>query len=539
MKNVKILDCTLRDGGRIIKCAFPDEHIKGITKGLTQSKVDIIEMGFLRGNVEYKGNSTFFTEIDQFKEFIPKNRGKTIYVAFADYGEEFGMWDFSKLPNCDGTSITGIRVGFRKKDLYNAIGTFEAVKEKGYKLFVQGVESLSYTDREMLELIDVINKVNPHSFGIVDTFGSMYKDDVIRLYNLVNHNLNEDISIDFHSHNNMQLSFSFAQEIVECSQGKRKVIIDATMEGMGGGAGNLNTELIIDYLIRKHNYNYDIDTIFDTIDEYLIGIKQKHSWTYQIPHFMAGIFSSHANNIMYLTEKHRLRTKDIKHIISMIEPEMRKRYNYENIEKLYIEYFNSKIDDCDNLNLLQEQFKDKKILILVPGHTLIEHSDKIKDIITSQNPIVISVNFIYGKHSDEYVFFGNQRRYEKFREELEGINTILTSNVSSERETDIIVNYNNLVKRGVKYFDNTTIMLLRLLNSIGINDIMVAGFDGFSEYTENDYFDNLYASNRYNSDFEQINNDLEILLKEYAGFLEDKSSIKFVTPSRFEYIFKK
>ena len=217
MKNVKLLDCTLRDGGRIIDCAFPDNHIKGITEGLTEAGVDIIELGFLHGKYEYQKNSTFFTEIEQIKQFIPQNKKNSMYVAFADYGKEFGMWDFSKLPECDGSSITGIRIGFRKKDLYNAIDTFHIVKNKGYALFIQGVESLNYTDKEMLEVIEVVNKIKPYSFGIVDTYGAMYKDDVLRLYHLVDHNLHEDIAIDFHSHNNLQLSFAFAQEIVECS----------------------------------------------------------------------------------------------------------------------------------------------------------------------------------------------------------------------------------------------------------------------------------------------------------------------------------
>ncbi len=98
-------------------------------------------------------------------------------------------------------------------------------------------------------------------------------------------------------------------------------MIDATLEGVGKGIGNLNTELIMDYLNRKHSYTYDIDRLFDTIDESITWLKKEHTWAYQIPYFMAGIFSSHANNIIYLMEKHKLSTKDIKHILSMIEPE--------------------------------------------------------------------------------------------------------------------------------------------------------------------------------------------------------------------------
>jgi 4-hydroxy 2-oxovalerate aldolase len=542
MKNVSILDCTLRDGGRIIDCKFSDVHIAGITKGLTEAGADIIEMGFLRGDVSYSGNSTFFNAVEQFSQFILPVQAayfkkKPMFVAFADYGKEFGMWDFSQLPPCDGTSITGIRVGFRKKDLYNAIDTFKIVKEQGYVLFVQGVESLNYTDKEMLEVLDVINEVKPYSFGIVDTYGSMYKDDVIRIYNLVSHNLYEDISIDFHSHNNLQLSFAFAQEIVECSQGKRKIILDATMEGLGKGTGNLNTELIMDYLNCKHKYDYDLDALLDTIDEYIYILKKDYNWTYTIPYFMAGVYSSHANNITYLTEKHKLSTKDIQHILSMIEPEKRKRYDYANIEKLYIEYFSMEVDDKKNIEYLRTVFVDRSILVLVPGYSLNEYRSVINGVIGEKNPVIISVNFIDGIGENRFCFFGNERRYKKYKNDLFDAKIIITSNIKSLCKEDVIVNYNKLIKRELKYFDNSTIMLLNLLYKLGKEEVMIAGFDGISKDHGKVYIDDSYDNYGYDDDPNVINAALEILLKDHAKYLRNKMSVRFITPSRFEHIF--
>lgn len=540
MKNVKILDCTLRDGGRIIDCAFPDSHIKGITEGLTSAKADIIELGFLRGNIEYSGNSTFFNEVEQFKQFIPENRGDTMYVAFADYGKEYGMWDFDKLPECDGTSITGIRVGYRKKDLLNAVEIFELVKAKGYTLFIQGVDSLSYTDKEMLEAIEIINRVRPYSFGIVDTYGAMYKDDVIHYYNLVDYNLDEDIAIDFHSHNNLQLSFSFAQEIIELSRGKRQIILDATLEGVGKGTGNLNSELIMDFLVRKKYYNYNLDILLDTIDEYLHWIKENHSWDYTIPYAMAGIYSSHANNIIYLNEKHKLRTKDIKQIISMIEPQKRKRYDYDNIENLYLEYLDRDVDDQESLKVLQKVFENKEILILVPGASISENKEKIQEYIDTRHPVVISVNFTADlkiRPENSYTFYGNPRRYKKDKENLGNKNIIVSSNVTEVLPGTIVVNYNGLVKRGVQYFDNSVVILLNLLKKTGFGRITFAGFDGFEEGKRN-YINSSYESNRYEKNYNQINNDLTILLKEFANTLKDKHAVRFLTNSRFSEIFK-
>ena len=103
MKNVRILDCTLRDGGRIIDCAFPDCEIKEISDKLANAKIDIVEIGFLRdkNKVDYKGNSTFFTDVDQMRPFVNKDRQSTLYVAFIDYG----MFDIESLKPYDGNSI--------------------------------------------------------------------------------------------------------------------------------------------------------------------------------------------------------------------------------------------------------------------------------------------------------------------------------------------------------------------------------------------------------------------------------------------------
>ena len=167
--------------------------------------------------------------------------------------------------------------------------------------------------------------------------------------------MKSDICINFHSHNNYQLSFAFAQEIVKLSaMSSREVIIDGTLGGIGKVAGNLNTELIVDFLIRKKKYDYELDDILDMLDDYIYKYSLKYKWGYSTSAMMAGIYKSHPNNVIYLTEKFRLDSKDIGKLLSMIEPEKRKRYDYNNIEKLYIEYISEKVNDYNTLNSLKK-----------------------------------------------------------------------------------------------------------------------------------------------------------------------------------------
>lgn len=541
MKNVKILDCTLRDGGRIIDCAFPNSQIKDIAYRLADANIDIIEVGFLRDakSVNYQGNSTFFTDVDQIRPFVNRKKD-TMYVAFIDYG----MFDFSTLKPYDGTSIDGLRIGFTRKNFENdheeILECLAEVKQKGYKLFVQGVNSLGYTDRELLGIVDIVNQIQPEGFGIVDTYGAMYMDDVDRLYTIVDHNLDENIAIDFHSHNNYQLSFAFAQEIIRLSNGKREVIIDGTLNGMGKCAGNLNTELLVDYLVRKRNYDYDFDAILDIIDDHIYNYHLQHQWGYSIPALMGGIYRSHPNNIIYLTEKFRLATKDIKYIISMIDPDKRMRYDYDNIQRLYQEYNHVKVDDKENLALLERILKGKKILLLMPGQSISQYKDEILKKIEAENLFVITVNFrdeTFDKYS-ELAFWGSQKRYEHYTDLRKEVTSLITSNIESDKEDDIIVNYDSFVDRTQEYSDNASLMLMRILQRVGVVSYYVAGFDGFtvngSYYNKTDF-----SEERFRSQYESINKGVAHQLSMFADSLKHPEDIQFVTPSIYIHIFKR
>lgn len=541
MKNVKMLDCTLRDGGRIINCAFPNSQIKDIAYRLADANIDIIEVGFLRDakSVNYQGNSTFFTDVDQIRPFVNRKKD-TMYVAFIDYG----MFDFSTLKPYDGTSIDGLRIGFTRKNFENdheeILECLAEVKQKGYKLFVQGVNSLGYTDRELLGIVDIVNQIQPEGFGIVDTYGAMYMDDVDRLYTIVDHNLDENIAIDFHSHNNYQLSFAFAQEIIRLSNGKREVIIDGTLNGMGKCAGNLNTELLVDYLVRKRNYDYDFDAILDIIDDHIYNYHLQHQWGYSIPALMGGIYRSHPNNIIYLTEKFRLATKDIKYIISMIDPDKRMRYDYDNIQRLYQEYNHVKVDDKENLALLERILKGKKILLLMPGQSISQYKDEILKKIEAENLFVITVNFrdeTFDKYS-ELAFWGSQKRYEHYTDLRKEVTSLITSNIESDMDDDIIVNYDSFVDRTQEYSDNASLMLMRILQRVGVVSYYVAGFDGFtvngSYYNKTDF-----SEERFRSQYESINKGVAHQLSMFADSLKHPENIQFVTPSIYTHIFKR
>ena len=286
MNLVHVLDCTLRDGGYCNQWKFGFENTKKITKGLVDSGIDIIECGFISDKVIYDKNVTKFCTIEQIADVIPKNRNNKLFVAMMNYGE----YDINNLPVNNGCSIDGIRVAFHKKDLREALKICKKINEKGYKVFVQAMVSLCYSDEEFLELIKLVNDLEPYAFYIVDSFGMMKNKDLIRLFYMVEYNLKKDIWIGFHSHNNMQLAYSNAQTLVGLET-NRNILIDSSIYGMGRGAGNCFMEQMLSFL---RNPNYKLTPTLKFVEKYVAEERAKGSqWGYDVPYMLTGALNRH------------------------------------------------------------------------------------------------------------------------------------------------------------------------------------------------------------------------------------------------------
>lgn len=374
--HAKLLDCTLRDGAYLIDKKFGNDTINGMIHGLLEAKIDIIEMGFLQNEGFGEGKTVYLNGADAEK-FVPKDKQDTLFTVLADYSR----YSVSNLDQYTGKSFDAVRACFFKKERKDVIDFCKTIKKKGYKVFVQPVDILGYTDKEIIDLIEDINEVEPYCFSIVDTFGSMYVEDLQRVFSLIDHNLVASSRIGFHSHNNMQMSNALSQEFLRMSYGLRKVVVDTTVSGMGRGAGNTPTELVAEYMVKKLGYSYDIDALLDIIDNYMDNIKTKCSWGYSTSFFIAGCYSAHVNNIDYLTKKSSIRSKDIRYILNKIGAVPRKRYHYDLLEQTYIDYLNSEVDDEDTVKSLKKVFSGKDVVIIAPGKSVEDEKSILKVIL--------------------------------------------------------------------------------------------------------------------------------------------------------------
>lgn len=536
MNHAKLLDCTLRDGAYLLDKKFGDTSIHGIINGLMNTGVDIIEIGFLQDEGFGEGKTVYKNGKDAEK-FVPKDKNGTLFTVLADYSR----YSADNLDEYTGKSFDAVRACFFKKERYDVIEFCKKIKEKGYKLFVQPVDILGYSDVELVEFIEMVNAVEPYCFSIVDTFGSMYVEDLRRVYELINHNLITDCKIGFHSHNNMQMSSALSQEFLRMTYGSRQVVVDATISGMGRGAGNTPTELIAQYMVTKLGYNYDIDALLDIIDEYMDNIRSKCSWGYDTHFFIAGAYSAHVNNIAYLKKKNSIRYKDIRYILNKVGAIPRKRYDYDLLEKTYMDYLNSEIDDSSVIEELKSIFSDRNVVIAAPGKTVKTHCAEICDYIKANDSLVVSVNFLPEKIKTDFMYFSNVKRYRNWnnRSETTDVPKILTSNVTSKpKENEKVVSFIKLIKCGWEHMDNSVILLLRLLDKLSVKTIALSGFDGFEYNTGNfaNYADSELELANINESSKLLNKEIKEMLKDFTETKTGDENIVFITPSRFDFL---
>lgn len=522
MNHIKVLDCTLRDGGYCNNWTFGKENINKIIKGLVESNIDIIECGYISQKQPFDENRTQFSSIEQMAKILPKNCKNHIFVGMINFGE----FELSDIPDYDGSGIDGIRVCFHKKKRFEALEYCRGLKEKGYKVFIQGMVSLNYSDEEFVDMIYKVNEIKPYAFYIVDSFGMMKGKDLIRLFYMVEHNLNNEILIGFHSHNNMQLAYSNCLSLVQL-QTNRSVVVDSSVYGMGRGAGNLNTELFVEYLNENEDGNYQLKPLLNIIDDVLNGFYQRSHWGYSLPNYLSAKHNAHPNYAGYLDAKKTLTVEAMEDIFNLMDEDKKTGYDKEYIEKLYVQYMATGKVQEEHLAEFRGRIEGKEVLIIAPGTSSKEEKDKIIECALNNNRITISINFDYPEVDVDYIFLSNLRRYRELgaskREKC-----IITSNIPAV-DVYLQTQYRDLLNTENAVEDNAGMMLIKFLMIMGAKKIFIAGIDGYSINPSENFADKKMNFYTRKATFEAMNAGLNKVLKEYKKDID----LEYVTTPKY------
>mgnify|MGYP000609350718 CR=1 FL=1 len=470
MPDIKLLDCTLRDGGYVNSWNWGFAAAKDIIASLTRAGTDIVEVGFLRNVDGYNPDVTVCNTIEELNRLLPAHTGSTMYSGMAMRSN----YDIAKLSPYEGHGIEMLRITAHDYDIREGMDFAREVKARGYKLSINPINIMGYADKDLLWILDQVNEIHPYQFSIVDTFGSMRRRDLERIVSLVDHNLAPDIRVGLHLHENMALSFCLAQEFLDKHLG-RDTTVDGSLMGMGRIPGNLPIELIADYMNETLGCHYDIDEMMDAIQDHIAPLKGETAWGYTPAYFLSARYNLHRDYAEHYLDKGDLTNRDINHILAGFDRSKATAYDKDYADRLYREYQNRAIDDTAALDTLRTAFGGKTVLVLAPGASLADETGR-NAVAAAKADCIVSANFCPEFCQPDYAFFTNSKRFEKLDLAALPCPVVLTSNLRPLPQGALAVNYDRLAAPDVQNASlgsNSVLMLLRLLRLCGVGRIGV------------------------------------------------------------------
>ncbi len=293
-EKIKVLDCTIRDGGLINNHQFDDRFVREVYKALSEANVDYMEIGYknsakLFSPQEY-GKWKFCNDED-IKQVIDGIESKTKISVMVDVDRV----DIEDIKPSKESPVDMIRVASYVKDIDKAIFLVNHFSDKGYETTINIMAISKALDNELNEALHQLEEESKADVVyIVDSFGALYQETTEFLIKKAK-NILKNKEIGIHGHNNQQLAFSNTIEAVIHDAN----YIDATVYGLGRAAGNCPLELILGFL---KNPKFDIRPVLDLISKEFIPLREKMEWGYIIPYAITGILDEHPRAAMALRE---------------------------------------------------------------------------------------------------------------------------------------------------------------------------------------------------------------------------------------------
>ncbi len=524
-----LLDCTLRDGGYVNDWKFGHDDLVSVFERVTDAGVDIIEIGFLDDRRPYDPDRSIMPHSDCVEQIYGGlDRKQTMVVGMIDYG----TCAIENIRPCSECFLDGIRVIFKKHLRDPALAFCAQLKELGYKVFAQLVSVTSYSDEEMLDLVRLANEVKPFAVSMVDTYGLMHQNNLQHLIDILDRELDPGIALGYHGHNNFQMGYANCITMLSYET-DRDLLVDGSIYGMGKSAGNAPIELIAMYMNDRLGKHYYISQLMEAIDANVTKFYRPATWGYNLFYYLAASNDCHPNYVSFLMEKRTLSVRQIDGLLKRLEGEKKLLYDKSYIEELYREFQTKDVNDEADRARLKEALSGRKLLVMGPGTSMRTERERVDAYIAEHAPTVISINMIPDAWTTDYIFLTNAKRYVQLAGRLlAGRHSIIaTSNVTptAEGAFDYVLNFSTLMDRDAEFIDNSLIMLLKALIGLGVKEVALAGFDGYSA-EESNYYNAEHEYDFVKAKADGLNARMRAFLAETAGQI----AVTFVTRSRYE-----
>lgn len=298
--SIRVMDVTMRDGGLVNDFYFTDDLVKALYLTNINAGVDSMELGYKADKMLFdtdKFGKWKFCNDDDIFEVIGDNAEKKLKLAvMADVGRCNYKEDIR--PKSE-SAIDIIRVATYVNSIPECCHMIEDAKNKGYEVTCNIMALSTAQESDVKVALDMISQTGVDILYIVDSFGSLYPEQIARIAALYKEYGDKyGIEIGIHAHNNQQLAF--ANTIEACGDGVNW--LDATYFGMGRGAGNCAMENLIAFL---RNPKYRIYPVIKFIEDYMVPLSKDTKWGYDMQYLMTGLLNQHPRSAIKFTKDGR------------------------------------------------------------------------------------------------------------------------------------------------------------------------------------------------------------------------------------------
>ena len=286
--DIKVVDCTLRDGGLVNDFFFTDEFVKQLYITNIKAGVDYMEMGY-KASRELFDESKFgkwkFSDDEDIKAVVGDNETELKLSVMADVGRCDYKNDIHKKSE---SPVDLIRVATYINTIPQAVDMIEDAADKGYETTVNIMAISQAQETDVAVALDMLGQTPVQCFYIVDSYGSIYPEQMTRIADLyLNAAEKYGKKVGIHAHNNQQLAFANTIEAVGCGVD----YLDATYSGMGRGAGNCYIESLIGFL---HNPKYNLYPVIKFVEKYINPMREQGvKWGYDMQYLFTGLLNRH------------------------------------------------------------------------------------------------------------------------------------------------------------------------------------------------------------------------------------------------------
>ncbi len=284
---IKLLDCTIRDGGLMNDHLFDDATVKAVYTACVDAGIDYMELGYINSKRIFSpadhGAWKYCTE-DDIRRIVGENDTPLKLAAMAD--AEKSDYHEDILP-CNQSVLDMIRVATYIHQIPLALDMIKDANDKGYETTINLMAVSVVNERELDKALELLTKSEVGTFYIVDSFGALYSEQTqFLLDKYIKYAESCGKQVGMHAHNNQQLAFA---NTIEAIVGGANML-DASMAGLGRGAGNCGIELLVGFL---HNPKFRLRPILQCIQQNIEPLREKLMWGFDIPYMITGHMNQH------------------------------------------------------------------------------------------------------------------------------------------------------------------------------------------------------------------------------------------------------